>query len=65
MKAGGITDRDAGLAGIHWGLALGFGAYVLPEGLPGISQLPFDVVPVPLLGSPDRPGIRPAWLQGM
>lgn len=65
MKAGGITDRDAGLAEIHWDLALGFGAYVLPEVLPGISQLPFDVVTVPLLGSPDRPGIRPAWLQGM
>jgi len=65
MKAGGITDREAGLAEIHWDLALGFGAYLLPEVLPGIAQLPFDVVTVPLLGGKDRLGIRPAWLQGL
>lgn len=65
MRAGGITDRAKGLAEIHWDLALGFGAYLLPEVLPGVAQLPFDVVTVPLLGGKDRPGIRPAWLHGM
>ncbi len=65
MKAGGISDRQAGIAEIHWDLALGFGAYVLPEILPGVSSLPFDVVTVPLLGAKNGPGIRPAWLQGL
>lgn len=35
---------------LHWDIALGFGAELLPAILPGAWKLPYDVVTVPLLG---------------
>jgi AcrR family transcriptional regulator len=46
-------DRETALANVHWDLALGFGAELLPSFLSDAWKLPFDVVTVPLLSAAD------------
>ncbi len=50
ITAGTPPDKLAeAVAGVHWGLALGFGTYITATLIPEAWTLPFDVVAVPLL----------------
>jgi hypothetical protein len=42
---------------VHWDLAMGYGAELLPSFMPHAWSLPFDVVTVPLFGTRDQPGL--------
>ena len=51
------ASHDALLAQVHWDLAMGYGAELLPSFMPHAWSLPFDVVTVPLFGTRDQPGL--------
>jgi AcrR family transcriptional regulator len=53
MAANPSMSRKSALSSVHWDLALGFGAELLPSFLPDAWKLPFDVVTVPLLTALD------------
>jgi AcrR family transcriptional regulator len=57
LQANPQASPDALRAQVHWDLAMGYGAELLPSFMPHAWSLPFDVVTVPLFGTRDKPGL--------